>query len=67
MSLISDRQKLQQVEDKIEALKARHLELLEKATLTKREEFEMREFEKELAELKAKEKFWQGIIDKSIL
>jgi len=64
MSHISE---LKLVENEIKVLKARHLELLEKATLTKREEFEMKEFEKELAELKAKEKFWQGIIDKSIL
>ena len=63
MGHISDREKLQQVEEKIEKL----YELLNKQGLTKREEYELKNFDEELRKLEADKKFWQGIIEKGIL
>lgn len=49
---------MEQVEDAIKELKARHLELLDKEVLTKREEYEMQNFLEELAKLEADKKEW---------
>ena len=62
-----DRRKLEQVEEKLEKLKARR-DLLEdrKEPLEKSELRFLKEFDEELKDLKAKEKYWQGIIEKGI-
>jgi hypothetical protein len=59
--------KLEEVEEKIEKLKARNYELLEKEILTKREEYELKNFEEELNKLEADKERWLRIIEKSIL
>ena len=60
-----DRNELKLVEEKIEKL----YELLdkEKEVLTKREEYELKNFDSLMAKLEAKEKYWQGIIEKRII
>ena len=60
-----DRNELKLVEEKIEKL----YELLdkEKEVLTKREEYELKNFDSLMADLKADKKYWQGIIEKRII
>ena len=55
---------LKLVEEKIEKLKARKYELLKIKSRDEAEEQELMDFDDELKELKAKEKYWQENIRK---
>ena len=59
-------EKLELVENEIKVLKARRYELLDKEIKQPSEIVLLKDFKEELAELKAKEKYWQDRIPKGV-